>query len=149
MNFRRFNWPLWLGLVVSVAAVFSYVAVFVWYPITRDFPWANLLLFVVAGVLLLVGVRRAFAADRVRPKIVAVIVAALGVAVIALFLFGFFVGGRLIPASKSAPQVGEKAPDFSLSDTGGKAVSLNELLSTPINGRAPKGVLLVFYRGYW
>ena len=149
MNVRRFNWPLWLGFVLSLAGVFSYLAVFVWYPVTRDFPWANLLIFAVAAVLLFMGVRRAFASDRRRSKVVAAIVTTLGVVVIALFLLGFFVGGRALPASKGAPQVGQKAPDFTLNDTGGKAVSLNELLSTPINGTPPKGVLLVFYRGYW
>lgn len=149
MNVRRFNWPLWLGFLLSVVTFFSYFAVFVWYPITRDFPWANLLLFAVAAVLLLVGVRRAFVSDRRRSKIAGVIVATLGVVVIAFFLFAFFIGGRLLPASKGAPQVGQKAPDFSLNDASGKAVSLNELLTTPINGTAPKGVLLVFYRGYW
>lgn len=149
MNLRRFNWPLWLGFVLSVVTFFSYFAVFVWYPLTRDFPWANLLLFAVSAVLLLVGVRRALAGDRRRSKIAAVIVATLGVVVIAFFLLAFFVGGRLLPASKGAPQVGQKAPDFSLNDSNGKAVTLNELLTTPINGAAPKGVLLVFYRGYW
>jgi predicted PurR-regulated permease PerM len=149
MNIRRFNWPLWLGFLLSVVGVFSYLAVFVWYPVTRDFPWANLLLFALAAVLLFVGVRRAFARDRRRSKIVAAIVATLGVVVIALFLVGFFVGGRALPASKGAPQVGQKAPDFTLTDSGGKAVSLNELLTTPINGSPPRGVLLVFYRGYW
>ncbi|HEU4478336.1 MAG TPA: hypothetical protein VFR80_07435 [Pyrinomonadaceae bacterium] len=149
MNVRRFNWPLWLGFVLSVVGVFSYLAVFVWYPVTRDFPWANLLIFAVAAGLLFLGVRRAFASDRRRSKVVAAIVTTLGVVVIALFLVGFFVGGRALPASKGAPQVGQKAPDFTLNDTGGKAVSLNELLSTPINGTPPKGVLLVFYRGYW
>jgi len=149
MNVRRFNWPLWLGFVLSVVGVFSYLAVFVWYPVTRDFPWANLLIFALAAVLLFDGMRRAFASDRRRSKIVAGIVTTLGVVVIALFRVGFFVGGRALPASKGAPQVGQKAPDFTLNDTGGKAVSLNELLSTPINGTPPKGVLLVFYRGYW
>ncbi|HEX3185363.1 MAG TPA: hypothetical protein VHQ94_11220 [Pyrinomonadaceae bacterium] len=149
MNLRRFNWPLWLGFVLSVVTFFSYFAVFVWYPLTRDFPWANLLLFAVSAVLLLVGVRRALAGDRRRSKIAAVIVATLGVVVIAFFLLAFFVGGRLLPASKGAPQVGQKAPDFSLNDSTGKTVSLNELLTTPMNGAAPKGVLLVFYRGYW
>jgi predicted PurR-regulated permease PerM len=149
MNIRRFNWPLWLGFLLSVVGVFSYLAVFVWYPVTRDFPWANLLLFALAAVLLFVGVRRAFASNRRRSKIVAAIVATLGVVVIALFLVGFFVGGRALPASKGAPQVGQKAPDFTLTDSGGKAVSLNELLTTPINGSPPRGVLLVFYRGYW
>jgi len=77
------------------------------------------------------------------------VVTTLGVVVIAFFLFAFFVGGRSLPASKGAPQVGQKVPEFTLTDTNGKAVSLNELLTTPINGSPPKGVLLVFYRGYW
>jgi len=146
---RRFNWPLWLGFLLSIVTVFSYFAVFVWYPVTRDFPWANLLLFLVAAGLLFLGVRRAFASDRRGPKILAAIVTTLGVIVIGFFLFAFFIGGRSLPASTGAPQVGQRAPDFTLTDTAGKAVSLNELLSTPVNGTAPKGVLLVFYRGYW
>ena len=146
---RRFNWPLWAGFLLTFVTFFSYFAVFVHYPITRDFPWANLLLFAAAAVLLFVGVARAFASDRRRPKIVAGIVATLGVVVIALFLFAYFVVGRWLPASSGAPQVGQKAPEFTLTDTNAKAVSLNELLTTPINGNAPKGVLLVFYRGYW
>jgi len=146
---RRFNWPLWAGFLLTFLTFFSYFAVFVWYPVTRDFPWANLLLFAVAAVLLFVGVRRAFASDRRRSKIVAAIVTTLGVVVIAFFLFAYFVVGRWLPASTGAPQVGQKAPEFTLADTSGKQVSLNELLTTPINGNAPKGVLLIFYRGYW
>ena len=149
MTLRRFNWPLWLGFVLSVVTFFSYFAVFVWYPSTRDFPWANLLLFLAAAVLLILGMRRAFAGDRRRSKIVAALVTTLGVVIIGFFLFAFFVGGRWLPASTGVPQVGQKAPDFTLTDANGKAVSLNELLSTPINGKPPKGVLLVFYRGYW
>lgn len=149
MNVRRFNWSLWLGFLLSIVTFLSYFAVFVWYPVTRDFPWANLLLFLVSAVLLILGLRRAFASDRRSSKILATIVTTLGVLVIGSFVFAFFIGGRAIPASKGAPQVGQKAPDFTLTDNNGKAVSLNELLTTPINGNAPKGVLLVFYRGYW
>ena len=149
MNVRRFNWPLWLGFLLSIVTFFSYFAVFVWYPVTRDFPWANLLLFLVSAVLLIVGLRRAFASDRRSSKILAAIVTTFGMLVIGLFVFAFFIGGRAVPASKGAPQVGQRAPDFTLTDNSGRAVSLNELLTTPINGNAPKGVLLVFYRGYW
>ena len=149
MSLRRFNWPLWLGFLLSVVTFFSYFAFFVWFPITRDFPWANLLLFLVAAVLLVVGLRRGFASDKRLSKIVATVVTTLGVVVIAFFIFAFFIGGRELPASKGAPQVGQKVPEFTLTDTNGKAVSLNELLTTPINGNPPKGVLLVFYRGYW
>jgi hypothetical protein len=152
MNIRRFNWPLWTGLLLILVGFFSYFTVFLWFPVTRDFPWANLLLFLVAAVLLFMGLRRAFAPERRRPllsKIVASLVTAFGALVIALFVFGFFVFAKWMPESKGAPQVGQKAPDFTLTDTSGKSVSLGELLSTPINGNAPKGVLLVFYRGYW
>jgi peroxiredoxin len=55
----------------------------------------------------------------------------------------------MIPASKGAPQVGQRAAEFTLPDTTNKQVSLNELMTAPINGKAPRGVLLIFYRGYW
>src|SRR5262245_41696316 len=152
MQVRRFNWPLWAGFLLSLAAFLSYFFVFVWFPSTRDFPWANLLLFALAIVLLVLGLRRGFSPERSHPtrsKIVSSIVAVLGVLVFAFFIFVVFVSGRWLPASHGATQVGQKAPDFSLSDKNDKTVSLTELLSTPINGKAPRGVLLVFYRGYW
>ena len=152
MNARSFNWPLWAGFLLTLLATFSYPAVFVMYPVTRDFPWVNLLLFLVAAVFLWKGIRRGFARDRIHPKrskILASIFGTVGFAFIALFLFSFFVFARWLPASTGAPHVGQRVPEFTLSDSNGKQVSLNELLTTPINGQAPKGVLLVFYRGYW
>jgi flagellar biosynthesis component FlhA len=147
MTARRFNWPLWVGFVLTLAAFFTYFSVFVWFPSTRDFPWANLLIFGIALVLLVMGVRRGFASDRPHPtrsKVVTSIVATLSVVVLALFIFTIFVFARWLPASKGAPQVGQRAPDFTLTDTTGKQVSLTQLQTT-----APKGVLLIFYRGYW
>jgi peroxiredoxin len=69
--------------------------------------------------------------------------------VLAFFIFSIFVAARWLPASHGAPQVGQKAPDFTLTDTNGKSISLAELLASPINGKAAKGALLIFYRGYW
>ena len=152
MTLRRINWPLWVGLLLTVAAFMSFFFIFVRFPITRDFPWANFLLFAIAAVLLFLGLRRAFAPDRPHPlrsKIVSVLVTVVGVLVIGLFAFAYFVGGRMLPASKGAPQVGQRAPEFTLPDSTGKQVSLNELMTSPINGKAPRGVLLIFYRGYW
>ncbi len=152
MNIRRFNWPLWTGFLLTLVAFMSYFTVFVLFPVTRDFPWANLLIFLLAAVFLFAGLRRGFAADRSHPtrsKIVSSIVSALGVAIFAFFVFTIFIAARWLPASSGAPQVGQKAPDFTLNDTSGKPVSLAELLSTPVNGNPPKGVLMVFYRGYW
>ena len=147
---RRLNWPIWLGFLLSVFAFFSYPIIFVNWDVTRDFPWANLLLFAIALVLLFLGVRRAFAPNRrLLSKIVSSILATLSVLVLAMFIFVAFVASRWLPASTGAPQVGQKAPDFTLTDTNNKPVALVELLSQPINGKAPKGVLLIFYRGYW
>jgi hypothetical protein len=149
---RRFNWPLWAGFLLTLIASFSYFAIFVQFPMTRDFPWINLLLFLVAAVLLVVGVRRGFARDRAWPrlsKVVTSIVTTLSVAVMALFIFAIFIAARWLPASTGAPHVGQKVPEFTLSDANGRQVSLNQLLSEPIDGKAPKGVLLVFYRGWW
>lgn len=150
MKTRSFNWPIWAGFLLSLAAFLSYFFVFVRFPITRDFPWANLLLFAVAAALLLAGIRRAFAPERrLGSKLIGLVAAALSVVIFGLFIFSTFIMARWLPAASGAPQVGQKAPEFSLTDTDGKLVSLSELLSTPINGKAPKGVLLVFYRGYW
>jgi len=149
---RRFNWPLWLGFLLTLVAFMSYFFVFVWFPVTRDFPWANLLIFLIAAILILLGVRRGFASNRPHPtrsKIVTSVVGGLSFVILALFVFSIFVVGRWLPASTGAPHVGQKAPDFTLTDSNGKSVSLAELLSTPVNGTAPKGVLLIFYRGYW
>ena len=152
MTARRINWPLWVGLVLTLAAFFTYFAVFVWFPVTRDFPWATLPIFLIAGLLLFLGIRRGFASDRPHPtrsKIVTSIVGLLSLFVFAVFVFTIFVAARWLPASAGAPQVGQRAPEFTLTDTTGKQVSLNELLTSPVNGSAPKGVLLIFYRGYW
>jgi hypothetical protein len=152
MKMRRFNWPLWAGFLLSVVAFVSYPFVFARWPITRDFPWANLLLFGIAAILLVIGFRGAFAPGHTHPKrskIAASVLATLSVLVLGLFVFSTFIMARWLPPSHGAPRVGQKAPDFTLVDTKGKAVSLAELLSTPINGQPPKGALLIFYRGYW
>jgi hypothetical protein len=165
MNTHRFNWQLWAGFVLSVAAFLSYPFFFVNFPVTRDFPWANALLFAIAVMLLTMGVRRAFASNASHPtraKIVGSLVATFSLVVIAFFVFTFFVMARWLPASHDAPRLGQKAPDFTLVDIHGKPVSLSELLTTagpaedssdasvPASGQTPnRGVLLVFYRGYW
>ena len=147
---KRLNWPIWLGLVISVFAFLSYPFIFVNWATTRDFPWANLLLFAIALALVFVGVRRAFAPGRrLWSKVVTSIVAAVCVLALGMFIFVAFVASRWLPPSSGAPQVSQKAPDFTLADTNSKPVSLAELLAQPINNKAPKGVLLIFYRGYW
>jgi hypothetical protein len=150
MKTTRFNWVIWAGFLLSLFAFLSYPFLFVRWPATRDFPWANLLLFALAVVLGLVGIRRAFGPDRRGPaKIVGSLLAALSVAILGFFVFTVFIMSRWLPPAPGAPQLGQKAPAFSMTDSAGKTVSLSELLTTPINGKSPKGVLLIFYRGYW
>ncbi|HKO63356.1 MAG TPA: hypothetical protein VJV03_19485 [Pyrinomonadaceae bacterium] len=155
---KRFNWPIIAGFLLSFIASLAYPFLLVNYPMTRDFPWVSILLFVVALVLLWMGLKRAFAKTTdatAKPstlsKIFASSLAFLSIAIIGLFLFGTLVMARWLPPSTGAPKVGQKAPDFSLSDASGKQVSLSELLSQPLAGQTtpPKGVLLIFYRGYW
>ena len=147
---KNFNWQLWAGFAVTLFSFLSYPFLFIDYPILRDFPWLNLILFAVALVLLILGLRRAFQRDR-KPisKVSAVIVTTLGVLIMAFFIFIAFIEARRLPASAKAPQVGQKAPDFSLADIDNKPVALAGLLTQPINNKPPKGVLLIFYRGYW
>ena len=135
---RRVNWLLWSGFLLSIAAFLSYFVVFARWPVTRDVPWVNYLLFIAAIALVVAGIRRA------PRKVLASIVGGLGVAIAVFFVAIIVFGSRQMPVSAHAPHVGEKAPDFTLLDTNRKPVSLSQLLAS-----APKGVVLIFYRGYW
>lgn len=147
---KRFNWQIWAGFLLTFLGLLSFPLFFVRFPSTRDFPWVNFLLVALALVLIVIGVRRAFQPGRSKlAKAGALVLTTLSVAMIGLFVYSVFILARQLPASRGAPQVGQKAPDFTLTDTNEKQVALAELLSTPINGAKPKGALLVFYRGYW
>jgi len=148
MSTRGLNWPLWSGLLLSPIAFLSYPLVFERWPVTRDFPWVNLLLFGLTGLLLATGLRRAFAPGPSRwLRITSGLLAtALSIAIFANFALGVFVHARRLPASAHAPRVGERAPDFTLPDESGTLVSLASLLSPPpvAGARVHKGVFLVF-----
>jgi len=137
------HWPIWAGFLLRWMALLSSCLIFVWFPVTRDVPWANLLLRGIAAALVLMGVRRACAPERPRRATSA------GVAMCGGFVCATVMLARRLLASHRAPQMGQKAPDFRLSETHGTPVSLAELLAAPVKGRVPKGVLLVFYAGAW
>jgi len=148
---HRWNWPPWAGFVLCLVG-FASLPVLARFPATRDVPWVNFLLFGSGLALLFVGLRRAFGQPHeYRGKIAGPILVALSILVVGLFCFLVFYQTRQLPASTGAPKVGEKAPEFVLTDSNNQPVSLASLLSTPFENskRPPKGVVLVFYRGYW
>ena len=147
---RNWNWSLWAGFFCVLAGLLSY-AFFARFPITRDFPWANLLLFCVGGVLLGRGVIRAFKKPELyRGKIFGPVLAALGLLVFSFFAYGVFYIVRQLPPAAAAPRVGHKVPEFTLPDKNGKPVALTDLLSSPPEGATrANGAVLIFYRGHW
>jgi peroxiredoxin len=148
MSTKGVNWPLWSGFLLSMVAFVSYPFVFERWPVTRDVPWANLLLFGIAALLVAIGLRRAFSPGRLRwLRITSGLFAAvLSGVIFANFALSLFVRARHLPASTHAPRVGERGLDFTLPDENGAHVSLAALLSRPTipGAQASNGVLLVF-----
>ena len=140
---KSWNSSLWIGFLFALTGFLSYTF-FAQFPITRDFPWANLLLFAVGGILFVLGLARAFGRPQVyRGKIFGPILAALGILMFGLLSYVLFYELRQVPPSTGAPRIGQKAPEFTLSDQDGKDVSLRDLVSRS------KAVALIFYRGFW
>ncbi len=148
---RRWNVSVWLGFVVILSALFTYLPVFVRFPATRDFPWATLLLFAAGLTLIARGLARAYREPHLyRGKVVGAILGGLGMALIVFFCLGVFHFARQVPSSAGAPRVGQKAPDFALLDKDGNRVTLSGLLATGAGTpERVNGVVLVFYRGAW
>jgi hypothetical protein len=157
---RSWNPRIWGGFVLCLAALVSYPTFFVRYPITRDFPWVNLLLIAVALFLLVTGILRAFRRPNAyRGKISGSILGVLSVLLVGFFLYGILVLTKSIPASHGSPQVGQLAPDFTLPDSAGNNVTLSNLLQShfpanpqPASAQASANTaaaVLIFYRGYW
>lgn len=140
---RRWNLAIEAGFAVTVFAFLSYYFIFVRWPLTRDFPWANLLLFAVGLGLAALGAVRAYRQpERYRGRVRGPFWAAFGVLIFGAFLFLNFWFSRQMPAAANAPAVGQPAPDFTLPDAEGKPVTMSSLHSN-------KWALLIFYRGYW
>jgi len=151
MNEKLWNWRLWFGFGVAVLAFVVYGAVFM---STREVLWVSLALFFLSAVLLATGLQRAFARRESYGGQVAGPILA-GCSALLLIVFGLTSNevSKHFPMARNAPMVGQVAPEFKLVDTAGKSVTLADILATPVaqaaGARAPKGVLLVFYRSHW
>jgi hypothetical protein len=126
---------VWLGPLLAIAAVALYFTVFVNFPITRDVPWASLLLLAIALGASLAGFARS------RRKVIA----GAGLA-LTLFLGGFFVWycyvfSYELPSAELALDVGTPVPAVVLRDDRGQDVDLSALSRDKL--------VLVFFRGHW
>jgi glucan phosphoethanolaminetransferase (alkaline phosphatase superfamily) len=152
MATKLWNWRLWAGFGLSIGALAGYVF---WVNETRAVFWPALLLFVVAAVLLFSGwKRRSREPELYRGKIASYLLTTVSVLILGLFAFVAYQVSRVFPDAKNAPQIGQRAPEFSLVDANGQNFTLAQLLSSPITNAGSaasttKGVLVVFYRGYW
>lgn len=160
---RSSNPAIWIGFALVLIGAASYPLFFIRFPVTRDFPWANLLILAAAVVILIMGVRRAFRQpDAYRGKIFGSVLSVLSLAVIGLFCYVIFYMARQLPASAASPRVGAVAPDFTIPDSLAHPVTLSDLLALPfrtndwpVNPSAgpaageTAGLVLIFYRGYW
>jgi hypothetical protein len=152
MNKTFWNWRLWLGFAVSLSALLIYVLGF---QTTRSVFWLSLALFILAGVLFVSGLKRASSEPPLyRGKIAGPLLGTLSIGILLVFGFISYVVSTNFPSARNAPKIGQRAPQFTLVTAAGNSVSLAQLLSTPMAdasgvARPPKGVLLVFYRGYW
>ena len=141
---RRRNILVWAGFAIVLVALVSYIPFFALFPATRDIPWANYLLFLIGGTLLAIGVRRAFRdPERYRGKISGSILATLSFLLFAFFVASVTYFAKQIPSAATALGVSQKAPPFVLVDNTGNQVSSAGLLNDH------RGLVLVFYRGYW
>jgi hypothetical protein len=128
-------WLVSLSIVIALGAPLAY-ALLLRVPLVRNHPEGYVVAFAVAVALGALAVVRA--RKRRWP-------AWSALALTSLLLIGGawfnFVGAR-VPATAPALRVGERAPDFTLTDGSGRSVTLADY-------RGQKPVVLVFYRGYW
>jgi len=146
---RKRSLAIWIGLLLTVLGTLSNGLPFIGFP-AAPVPWISLLVSLIGFVVVLVGLWRTFGQSTVyKGKVSGSIAAAFSL----LFLAGaivFFWTARHIPAeSATAPQLGQRAPDFTLPDSTGHSVSLMQLFSDSAGKEPHKALLLVFYRGYW
>jgi hypothetical protein len=89
-----------------------------------------------------------------RGKIVSSILTLLSVSIFAVFLLCYFSCDETVASGCRIAKDRREGPGICFPDTHGNLVSLSTILSAPLDPSnpsrsAPKGALLIFYRGYW
>src|ERR1043166_5924919 len=169
---RQRNWAAWLGFLFAFAAVVSNAGLFLGPPAPRLIVWLGVVFTVAAIVCAVIGIMRASR----QPQLYGGKASSFVLGVLSLLICALVASERItsraLPAATNAPQVGQRVPDFTLADTNGNKVSLDQLLgkagpsisasATPVytsnvsgqtfpvglsTATPPKAVLLVFYRG--
>jgi peroxiredoxin len=157
-------------LLLALIAILSNAGFFLVLPGQRAIPWLSVGLAIAALFCAAVGIMRAFRQSQVyKGKTSSAILGGLSLLICGLVAIAA-VTSRALPTAAGAPQVGQKVPGFTLADTNGNKVSLDQLLGkgeaatktvslvAPPANQSPtamstamptKAVLLVFYRGYW
>jgi hypothetical protein len=149
---KRWNVAAAWAFLLALAALSVNFIFFVNPPLQAALPWIGAVLAAAALVALAIALWRAIVHSHIYGgKALSIVLAVLTVAVSSANVFIFF-HARALPNATGAPQVGQRLPDFTLTDTLGQSVSLDSLFE-PQPGdpspSAPKAVLLIFYRGYW
>jgi hypothetical protein len=129
------GWLAILSVVLAFAAPVAYVLL-LRVPLVRNHPEGYVVVFAVAVALAALAVARA----RTRRWPAWTALALTTLLLIGGAWFNFF--GARVPGTPTALRVGERPPDFTLTDASGRAVTLGDY-------RGQKPVVLVFYRGYW
>jgi hypothetical protein len=142
------NGALWLGVLLTVLALVGNVLPLVTL-LPVAFTWLVAAISALGAIFLVLGLVRTFRRPQPhRGKMWGSVVAVLSL----LLCVGsamFILFARHLPRSAGAPQVGQRVPEFTLTDSTGQNVSLSQLLAGAPGATPPKAVLLVFYRGYW
>jgi hypothetical protein len=125
---RQRNWMPWFALLLALVAMLSNAGFFLGFPGQRAIPWLSIALAIAALVCAAVGIMRAFRQSQVYGgKISSSILGVLSLLICGLVAIAA-VTSRALPTAAGAPQVGQKVPGFTLADTNGNKVSLDQLL---------------------
>jgi len=134
MKAKKRNHAAWVGPLVGLIGLISYLTVAVRFPNLRDSAIVNLVLVICGAAIAAWGLFR-----RRNWK------SWLGFGAAFFFAFLFcayiFVLTGQLPAPDTAPAVGAIAPPLELPDQSGRMLSLENF--------SGQRVLVVFYRGYW